>query len=327
MEIFLAVAGIGLSVIGIPLAFYLARRGRRRPVLRLAADFDLIVSQEQGAFHAGVLRTSNGLPVTRISRTWFAIWNHQGDTIRGADIVPDDRLRIQLDRDDTPLLVRVAARSRRQNKLEVSVSTIDSSCVDVDFDFLDSGDGGVIEVIHQSIDRPQMVGTIRGASLGFRGTVALSPRVVSDMSQPWRKRKSVHSRAASLTFVFMVSLTMIFFGMSTYADGQAALAATPEMINDKGVVDATKFDLNSTEGQQDFSEVVSARRYGNFPFLQIMSIFVFLAGVLVPIVAIISLAKRGRGVPPSIARILENVDTNSDSQESYTSGPRDGEQN
>jgi hypothetical protein len=51
--------------------------------------------------------------------------------------------------------------------------------VRIGFDFLDAGDGGVIEVIHQENAAPAVRGTIRGASIGTGAKrITLTPAVI-----------------------------------------------------------------------------------------------------------------------------------------------------
>lgn len=127
----------------------------------------------------------DGIPVDKLNRAVLILWNSGRDTIRGSEIVDADRLRLLLN--ESFILdakVVTATRDIIGAKLGPSTGEVEKSGprpgVVIDFDFLDKGDGIVIEVLHapESVDRegvdkdaaqfPCLNGTIRGIPDGPR---------------------------------------------------------------------------------------------------------------------------------------------------------------
>lgn len=161
----LGIAGIAASLIGIPVAFILARKSRQRPQLRYAVDFNTILSTDDKLFDRGLKMTLGDKRIDSISRTRVALWNHHGDTIERSDNLESDRLRLNFDREDSVLQSRVLRESRPQIALSATFEERNASIVDISFDFLDAEDGGIIEVIHQGTVEPKLLGTIKGCTI------------------------------------------------------------------------------------------------------------------------------------------------------------------
>ncbi|WP_181775321.1 hypothetical protein [Amycolatopsis pittospori] len=299
----MGLAGLVLSIIGIPLAFVLARRGRKRPLLKYSADFKVLASSKHGAFETGFMRAPSGEPIVTISRTTVAIWNHQGDTLRGVDIVPQDRLRIKLSDGDYPLQVRIAARSRVQNELSVKVDPQDRSAVLVEFDFLDSGDGGLVEVIHQGSEVPALTGTIRGASIDKRPPLNLSPDLMDLMRRPWYRR--IRRRITLQVLILAiagVSSAIVFSVMAL-----SLKRDSPELV------DYVRFDLNTLEGQEEFGREVASK---GLSLIQIPnSIIVAIAMVVILLYGYPLFRRLRLKIPRSIIRIVDEKASDVDSSE------------
>jgi hypothetical protein len=290
----LATVGIALSIVGIPLAFILARRGRKRPYLRQLVDFDVIASSKHGGFHSGFLRDRSGDPVTNIARTSAAIWNHQGDTIRGKDIVPDDRLRIQLASGDHALQARIVGCSRKQNKLRVDVDPVDDGVVYIDFDFLDADDGGIVELIHQGSTEPQILGTIRGADVGTRRKADLRPELIQSANRSWLKRYKLLPRRLRVVPVAMFGLFLVV----------TMIVAVFELLRTPILVDVAKYDLRSLTGQKEFSQDVMALGLPSSTGLWMAAIGV----VMMATTLSVQLRERLKvAFPRSLVKILEPV--------------------
>lgn len=291
----LAVAGLVVSAIGIPLAYVLARRGRKRPLLRYVVDFDQIATPEKGFFGPGVLQSSQGEPVTRISRTCVAIWNHQGDTVRGVDIIPDDKLRIKLPRGDSPLFVRVSSRSRQQNALMARADPNNTTWVLVDFDFLDAGDGGVVEIIHQGDRAPTVLGTVRGAEITLKGKATLTQNALKLASRSRVVRSFMTRKIQTLIAAFYIVAMFTIWTVFT-----STLSREPSLVATTGL------DLMTLEGQREFAKEVIANGlpiseagWLQWPMLvaALLMVALFLSG--------------GSSVPRSIVRIIEKESTSS----------------
>lgn len=189
MVLVVAVIGIIASLVGIPVTYLVARRSRRRPELRFKTDFDVLLAPEDRLVERGLSLSFKGEAVQRISRTYIALWNEKGDTIRGTDIVAADPLRIICDPDDTVLLARVLHRSRPSNSLTCEpLNGSPQPSVLISFDFLDSDDGGIIEILHQSHIEPTLTGAIRGTRIKDEGAASLTADDLSWFSASRRRR-------------------------------------------------------------------------------------------------------------------------------------------
>lgn len=187
----IGVAGLVVSVIGIPLAYFLAKRGRQRPDLRYMTDFVVLLKPHDQLIKQGLSMSFSGHPITRISRTRVALWNQSGDPVRGTDVVPSDPLRLSVKEGERILRVTTLFTSRPQILAEIKMPEKDEPTALVSFDFLDAGDGAVFEVVHEGENPPELSGTIRGAVADFRGKASLDPDLISKLTVggKWAKFK------------------------------------------------------------------------------------------------------------------------------------------
>jgi hypothetical protein len=251
----LAIAGLTVSAIGIPAAYFFARRSRQRPRIESAVDFDLLLDPARRINVGGVI-TYAGRRVTRLSRSIVAIWNERGDTVRRADIVDDDPLRIALAPDDQILQARLLFVSRPQCEIDLLLDATQSS-VGIQFDFLDEGDGALLELIHEGTDAPDIVGTIRGATVRPRArSTNLTPSHISWMRESTRRTRMsrrayrlVRPRRRLFAFALNVgmSITFIVLGLVFILHRHTARLVHPN-----------RYDLSTLSGQHRFAQAVSA---------------------------------------------------------------------
>jgi hypothetical protein len=251
-----AIAGLAIAIVGLPFAYLLARRGRRRPTLRYALDFDRLVAPEDGLMNQGLSLTFRGQAISRVSRTYIALWNDKGDTVNRGDVLATDPLRLCFGDGDIPLQTRVVCSSRDQIDLSVRLA---SDEVTVAFEFLDDGDGGLIEVLHQGTIAPSLVGTVKGARIRGPIRATLTPSAVGWMADPRRLgriRMRVLGRLTGLTgrrrwLVVMNAVVSLSF-----------IVAFPVFLalslHDASLVDARKYKLNTIVGQASFASDVHA---------------------------------------------------------------------
>jgi hypothetical protein len=193
-----------------------------------------------------------------ISRTRIAFWNQRGDTVRRADILKSDPLRLQFSGEDQPLQTRVLAMSRRQISLTSNLGDVEfKSCAIVDFDFLDGGDGGVIEVIHQGTEKPTVVGTILGATINSRGTATLSSEALSQIATKPLYRRIW--RNAKQNKALWIATTAALVGMIA----SLVFISWPLLQIPGPLVNANKYNLRTLAGQVSFVSKVSDSNYYN----------------------------------------------------------------
>lgn len=229
-------------IIGIPITYAAGRRSRQLPDLRYSVNFDIILKPDEKLLDRGLTMTVGSQPINSISRTRIAFWNHRGDTVRSADIVSSDPLRIQFQEDNTPLQTRTLATSREQTNLATSINSISRDFVDITFDFLDAGDGAVFEIVQEGFKRPEVTGTIMGAKISKGPAADLAPsqlaatavwspiRVIKHMVVPWMIFGTVIAVGILLTF---------------------AAIHGGNHVND--LVNVKNYNLHTYQGQQDFS--------------------------------------------------------------------------
>ena len=241
----IGIIGLVLTVVGIPIAFAVGRRNRQLPDLRTAFDFDQIVTPGNW-LRGGLALSFKDKSMTHISRTVIAVWNQRGDTVYGRDVVASDPLKIEVEGDDSILQVRLVARSREP----IGVAVDD--CGAIGFEFLDAGDGFVVEVLHSEKTPARIVGTIPGAKLRESVSVALGPiareairtsrlRRYSLMNARWKRRIIVG----------------LFLGAMLLAMAGLSLILALRGFGTPSLVETGSFDLATLRGQGDFADEVT----------------------------------------------------------------------
>lgn len=247
-DLIIGIIGIFASLVGIPIAFVVARRSRQLPDLRHAMDFDVILNPDDRLFGHGLSMSIGAHPINSISRSRVALWNHRGDTIRGGDIVDTDPLRLQFVEGDIALQVRTLSMSRPQNKLTAKINP-EGNSVEFVFDFLDAGDGSVFEIVHIGPEKPSLLGTVRGAKVRGRGNARLGPRTLVQL-----RKSLLRSFLEETPLRTQIYVLIYFFGgvfWTACAIVIAIVASAPgKLINIKN------YNLRTISGQGHFANAV-----------------------------------------------------------------------
>jgi hypothetical protein len=188
----LGAAALLVAIIAIPITYYLAQRARQVPDLQYRIDFNVLLAPDDHLFELGLVMELTNRPITCISRTRVAFWNERGDTVRGKDIVDSDPLRIKVAEGDSVLQSRTICVSRKVTGLTTDIAQGEQSSVLLSFDFLDAGDGGIFEVIHQSTVEPDLVGTIRGTVIHKAGEADLMTAALEAVSKSYLRRSAAY---------------------------------------------------------------------------------------------------------------------------------------
>ncbi|WP_447891396.1 hypothetical protein [Pseudomonas atacamensis] len=136
----------------------------------------------------------NGHSIPRLTKSLLIIWNSGENTITGDAIVEKDPLRVQVGEDGKILSVSVLKTSRAVNDFR-TVPYVNEQANEaiLSFDFLDSNDGAVIEILHTSTDRkPRLKGTLRGLPKGFTN--------VGQFTRPKPQKRSKAGKLADVVF-------------------------------------------------------------------------------------------------------------------------------
>jgi len=289
----IGIIGILLTIIGIPVTFIVARRSRQRPDLRYLVDFDVLLRPTDQLFDEGLYMTLGPQKIDSLSRTRLAFWNQRGDTVRSADVLESDPLRLQFSSKDQPLQARVITMSRTQISLETTLDSEFESCALINFDFLDAGDGGVVEVIHQGTEKPVLVGTIRGAKSSSKGSANLGPDSISRLTEISRSSK----RRQFLAAIGLRNFSLLLLAIIPLALFGAFLGSS----NPRGIlIDTKQYNLNTINGQVAFATSVGRTPYyvhSEFQFLGFA--FLALAFVVLITFAVVVSVRTRRRIPVS----------------------------
>lgn len=175
---------IGLCAVVLAVVFYF----KSRVTAELACQWRgrHLVGGNEADLPAEVVIAYKGTTVPRLSSAEVILWNSGKSTVRGSDVVATDPLRIVLSEDARILRITVSAVTREVNAFAATVHSErlnEAICV---FDFLDSGDGVRVELLHTSKRRtPKIKGTIRGLPSGIRdcGRIARMPIAFPGLTQ------------------------------------------------------------------------------------------------------------------------------------------------
>jgi hypothetical protein len=292
----IAVAVLGglASIIGIPLAYYLARRGRQNPRLQYTTDFDVLVDPDGFASEGNL--TLHGHAIHAVSRSYVAFAHRGGDTVSGADIVEADPFRLQFGDADRVLQARLLYYSRDACAISLTPS---ANAVAINFDFLDPGDGGIIEAIHEATTPPRLLGTIRGATYRARpATATLTPAAIDWMRYAGRRERlrrrtrtgmdrlaGTRRRLVLALLILQLVALLVIFGVDV------ARHWNPDLIN------PAAYNLKTLEGQKDFADEVQKRGLGDTFWKTLVFAFGFGIGALA---SFFSLLFGWRSIPRSI---------------------------
>lgn len=278
-------------VISIPIGFYIGRRNRQVPDLRSAVDFDAVLEPGEWLTRGDLDINFDGKKLTRVSRTYLALWNHRGDTVMAADVLPSDPLRITVEDDDEILQTRVVSLSRLQIAPDV---TPGGKGAMLTFTFLDPGDGFIVEVMHRGTSAARLEGTVPGAAIRPSKKFILTRRARHRMRQAWPKRLLQRVKDNGRVFVFLLAGFLFFVGYAIVTSTQTLMRAFWPSL-----ADSDEYDLTSLAGQRDFSDYV--RALGEPALLSVILAWVNLAIAVLALVLILRLLLTP-GVPRSIAR-------------------------
>lgn len=157
---------IGLAGIAAAVVTYYLTRQRSRLAFRYAGERLLGLSSD--GLPTDITVQYRGQQIPRLTRTLVVVWNAGERTILGTDVVPSDQLRLKVEDDSAILAATVLKSTRDVCQLQVGLNASTPHQLDLSFDFLDSGDGAVIEVLHTSEKRiVNLRGTIRGLPNGL----------------------------------------------------------------------------------------------------------------------------------------------------------------
>lgn len=156
------IIGIAVGIVG--LILYRASRIGSRLVYQLRV-IRLLGTEEQELPHF-IQVMYHGFNIQRLTKVYVILWNAGNATLDSDKIVPNDPLRLQINNGEA-ISVSISKTTREANNFRVDAHPGSSTEKVIRFDYLDPGDGAVIELLHTGRARyPKIRGTIRGSPRG-----------------------------------------------------------------------------------------------------------------------------------------------------------------
>lgn len=158
-----------IALISIFLAYFFYRKSRSEAKLYYQYRTLRLIERSEKILPDEVRISFKGLEVPRLSSSHIIFWNAGRGTIRQNDIVQSDPVRIVFSDGTHVLRLRVVSSTRATIAFAVKINPEQANEVLCTFDYLDGGDGAVVEILHTDEKRfPLVCGTIRGIPEGLK---------------------------------------------------------------------------------------------------------------------------------------------------------------
>ncbi|MBU4628269.1 hypothetical protein HRJ41_12270 [Pseudomonas sp. BF61] len=203
-----------LGLLSVPVVYLMARK---RTSLAFAYAGDHLLGSSSNALPRGISVQYNGNNIPRLTRSVIALWNNGENTLSGSDIVGADPLRFEVGSDGAILSVTLLQLTRPVNGVHLATPPAHApNEAYFGFNFLDKGDGVVIEILHTSENRqPTIKGTLKGMPKGpksFGRIIRSGP-----ISKNNNIKRNVMSRGFSRVTSYAIVWLPIVAGMSAIA--------------------------------------------------------------------------------------------------------------
>ncbi len=161
-----------LSLAGLVAAIILYRASLvgARPVFQAWSDRIVGPAPAQ----SGITIAYHGKPIQRLTRTVITFWNSGRGVLRSEDVVRGHPIRVTFRPDTVILDVRVRAVTRAVLGFQSTIVP-DAKAIAIDFDYMDPGDGAVMDILHTGgFESPTFHGTVKGVPTGVQDWGLLS---------------------------------------------------------------------------------------------------------------------------------------------------------
>jgi hypothetical protein len=162
---FQALLAVVLFFCGAVLSAFFYRRSTRRSQISYHLVRRYLLGYQHQRLPSDMEFRFRGELVYRLDQIKLMLWNDGNITVSDADQVASDPLI--LGGDLRVLDATVTKATRAVNKVRVVISE-DRKSVKLDFDYLDPGDGAVIEILCDQLKAFALLGTFRGMRSGLR---------------------------------------------------------------------------------------------------------------------------------------------------------------
>lgn len=213
-----------LSILGggiISLFFY--RRSLQRAEISFACEYTRLIWSRIPAF-SGITLFHNERQIHDPRRVLFYVWNSGDTTIHGAMIAAADRLRL---RAGEVQIINAAILNATREAICATAQLNAQGDVSIDFDYLDTGDGFVIEILYDVVETgkainacPELSGTIKGIKGSPVGRdVAFENRALKRFGQ-----------STALLLLLFASAALLVFQLYEIADERAWYLLIPKIL-------------------------------------------------------------------------------------------------
>lgn len=156
---------LAIGVVGVGATVFLAFYVRQRP--RIATQISTLQLLGQHAvLPKDIAFLFRGRTVPSVALSRVALWNIGNTTIRGDQIVSADPFRLVASAGSEILDAVVLKYTRQVNDVTCVVRQAGGNEVECRFDFLDPGDGALLQLIHTGNDQVSAKGVLRGVPKG-----------------------------------------------------------------------------------------------------------------------------------------------------------------
>ncbi len=201
-----------IGAIGIIISITINRSSRVGARLVYQSNSLRLIGKEEQALPAEVQINYKGKSVPRLTITNIIFWNSGKATIDGTNIVKDDPIKFEFSSDTQVLNARVNKATRESNKLKILTEPSSSNVVLCDFDYLDPGDGVVLEILHTDKNRyPIVSGTIKGIPSGIVDWGTFWSANIISRVLPFKLKSNVFLRICILVGAIMFFAGLVAF--------------------------------------------------------------------------------------------------------------------
>jgi hypothetical protein len=218
---------VGFAVLGIlgggVISFFLYRRSLLRTEISYACEYTRFLWSRIPAF-SNITLTHEGQQLRDPRRVLFYVWNSGNTTIEGAKIARADPVRL---RAGDVHIINAAIVKTSRDVICAGVQPHVDGDIRIDFDYLDAGDGFVIEALYdctQNKDRinncPELLGTIKGVK---------GPPINRDIAFENRALKHF-GQSTALLLSLLASSALLVFQIFEIVDERSWFLLVPKIL-------------------------------------------------------------------------------------------------
>ena len=161
-DLLIGIAGIAIGAIGIAIGIYESRK-YKGPKICFQFDGMALIRKSSSIFLKEIDVKFDGMPILNLTKSQVVIWNDGKSPIRKSDIVGDN-LKISFYGSEKILQSSVTKFTNISNGFALN-HPAGSSQLEIIFDYLDPGDGALLDIWHCSV---RVVPKVEGAIIGRR---------------------------------------------------------------------------------------------------------------------------------------------------------------